>query len=253
MTPTPPRRWLFAVAALSSICPLAHAAKPNLPVSLSITGRAAIPPQVRTHAAREIARPLEYHIEPATALIVESVCLLDHAFSRAGRSAGELRDSADDRTNVDSPSSLAEISAEVLPLLRRITSTMPVTRHEFLSADGSVQRAVFGRGAEAVTAVINTGDGEIRYTSPLGGSVLLPLFGFVVEGTDFAVFHACRWVGVDYANPPLFTLRSLDGRPLACSQQVRIFHAFGDARLNVAGITRSISREAVIAPNYSAR
>ncbi|MBL9178315.1 MAG: hypothetical protein JNM65_09640 [Verrucomicrobiaceae bacterium] len=137
-------------------------------------------------------------------------------------------------------------TAELLSPLHELTATLPMTRHEFLTPDRKVQRTVFGDGADAVEVIVNTGAADYRHTSRLGGAVLLPPFGLVVEGPAFAAFHAKSWAGVSYDNPPLFTLRSLDAKPLATSQRVRVFHAFGDARLNWKKETRTITRDAVI-------
>lgn len=139
-------------------------------------------------------------------------------------------------------------TAEVLSPLHELTATMPMTRHEFLSPDRKVQRAVFGTGADAFTAVVNMGATDYRHASKLGGEVLLPPFGFVVEGPAFAAFHARSWSGLRYDDPPIFTLRSLDGQPLATSRRVRAFHAFGDARLSWRNQTHTVTRETVITP-----
>jgi hypothetical protein len=46
---------------------------------------------------------------------------------------------------------------------------------------------------------------------------------------------------------PIFTLRSLDGKPLAQSRRVKIFHASGGAGLPFRGNTRAVAKEAVLA------
>ena len=135
---------------------------------------------------------------------------------------------------------------EILSPLNEITARLPMTRHEFLSPDRRVQRTVFGDGPAAVETVVNLGSKDYRHQSKLGGEVLLPAGGFVVESPEFAAFHALNWAGLDYAEPPLFTLRSLDGRPLGQSGRVRVFHAFGDARLKLAGRLHSVARETIL-------
>ena len=207
---------------------------------------------VRAAAAE---RPLEFRYDPSLALIVESVCLLDAAFSTAGRPASDDSGSSDGGWNegADSTGHCVENGGEVISQLHEITATMPMTRHEFLSADHKVRRAVFGKGSAAVVAVINTGEAEFRHRSSHGADVVLPPFGFVVEGPNFAMFYASRWAGVDYSCPSLFTLRSLDGRSLANSQRIRVFRAFGDARLSFAGTTQIIPREAVFTPKHKSR
>lgn len=49
---------------------------------------------------------------------------------------------------------------------------------------------------------------------------------------------------------PLFTLRSLDQRPLSRSRKVRVFHAFGNERIPLGGVTVSVTREAVLDPTH---
>jgi hypothetical protein len=36
-----------------------------------------------------------------------------------------------------------------------------------------------------------------------------------------------------YESPALFTLRSIDGKPLNDSTNVRVYHGFGDARVKI--------------------
>ena len=44
----------------------------------------------------------------------------------------------------------------------------------------------------------------------------------------------------------MFTLRSLDGRPLAQSRRIRVFHAFGDAEVRIRGSLKTVAREATL-------
>lgn len=135
---------------------------------------------------------------------------------------------------------------EILSPLNEITSRLPMTRHEFLTADRRAQRSVFGENARAVESVVNMGAGTLPWNSKLGGRIDLPPYGFLVEAPSFVAFHARNWNGVTYASPPLFTLRSLDGRPLAESRRVRVYHGFGDAGLRLRGSDRSVVNEAVL-------
>jgi hypothetical protein len=135
---------------------------------------------------------------------------------------------------------------EILSPLNEITGRMPMTQHVFLTADRKVQRSVFGEGGAAVAAVVNMGSQDYRHTSRLGGAVVLPPGGFVIESDRFAAFHATQWGGLTYETSTLFTLRSLDGQPLAASRQVRIFHGFGDTRVKLGGNTHTVAKEAVV-------
>ncbi len=135
---------------------------------------------------------------------------------------------------------------EILSPLHELTAQTPMTHHEFLTPDRLVQRSVFGQGATATEVIINLGPEDYRHAARLGGDVNLPPFGFLVESPDFVAFHARSWGGRRYETPALFTLRSLDGRPLGQSQRVRVYHAFGDARIDRGGITETVDREGIL-------
>ena len=135
---------------------------------------------------------------------------------------------------------------EILSPLHELTAEMPMTRHEFLTPDRRVQRTVFGDGAEAVEVVVNDSDQTIQRKSRMGGAVLLPPGGFLVEAPTFAAFHALDWSGVKYDSAPLVTLRSLDGLPLRRSAKVRVFHAFGDPRIKLGRSVHEVQKEAIL-------
>ena len=133
---------------------------------------------------------------------------------------------------------------EILSPLNEITSRVPMTKHEFLSPDRKVQRSVFGDNTAEV--VVNMSSDEFRWNSQLGGEVVLPPLGFLVEASEFVAFHASRWNGRTYADPPLFTLRSTDGKPLAAAAAVRVFHGFGDEWIDFRGATHRVQRASVV-------
>jgi hypothetical protein len=135
---------------------------------------------------------------------------------------------------------------EVLSPLNELTARVPMTAHEFLGAGRRAQHSVFGEGPRRVDVVVNMGNAPIQWQSKAGGAVELPPYGFVVEGPEFLAFCARNWNGQAYASPPLFTLRSLDGRPLARSRRVAVYHGFGDAALRFAGKVHTVTRETVL-------
>ena len=137
---------------------------------------------------------------------------------------------------------------EILSPLNEITSRTTMTKHEFLTTDRKVQHSVFGEGADAVDVVVNMSGAEYRLPSQRGGDVTLPPYGFAVESPTFVAFCALRWDGVQYDRPTLFTLRSLDGKPLSDSKQVRVFHGFGGKDVKACGRVQQVEKEAVIAP-----
>ena len=135
---------------------------------------------------------------------------------------------------------------EILSPLNEITSRVRLTQHEFLTPDRKVRRTVFGEGADAVEVVVNLGEAPVMRTSKLGGEVVLPAYGFLVEGPTFVAFCATKWGGMAYAGPTLFTLRSLDGEPLTQSGKVRIYHGFGDSKVKFTGAVRTVTKEDTI-------
>lgn len=136
---------------------------------------------------------------------------------------------------------------EILSPLNELTSRLRMTRHEFITSDRLVQRSVFGEGAKAVEVIVNLGREPFKCTSRLGGEVVLPRYGLLIESETFVGFVATSFGGLRYEGPALFTLRSLDGRPIARSGRVRVFHGFGDSRLMLGGKVRDVPKEAVVA------
>lgn len=126
---------------------------------------------------------------------------------------------------------------EVLSPLNLITAERPLDSHEFLNAERSLQRTRFGD----LTVTVSYGQAaEV-------GDHRLPPYGFVIESPGFVAFCATRYNGIDYATPTLFTARSLDGKPIAESAQVRVYHGFGEPRLRLGNKTLTVPREEVVA------
>ena len=135
---------------------------------------------------------------------------------------------------------------EILSPLNEITAQMPMTGHEFLTPDRKVRRTVFGSGTGAVQVIVNGSSSNYVCQSHLGGEVVLPPFGFLAEAPGFTAFHALSWNHVKYDSPVMFTLRSLDKKPLSRSRQIRVYHAFGGDKIRVGRKTRTVIREALI-------
>ena len=88
---------------------------------------------------------------------------------------------------------------------------------------------------------VNYGNGD--YTA---AHAVLPQWGFVIESPTLVAFYARSYGGVKYAEPALFVIRSLDGKPLSSSRQVRIYHGFGDNRVEFRGKILEVATEEVI-------
>jgi hypothetical protein len=132
---------------------------------------------------------------------------------------------------------------EVLSPLNELTARTVMTEHAFLTPDRKVCRTVFGEGENAVQTVVNLSASDYRCASKAGGEAILPPYGFLVEGPTLVAFCATRWGGLAYESPAMFTVRSLDGRPISQSAKVRIFHAFGDPRIRIGGKERKVEKE----------
>jgi hypothetical protein len=142
---------------------------------------------------------------------------------------------------------------EVLGPLHESTAHERLRRFEFLAADRSLQRAVYGQGENATTVIVNFGKQDAKVQSRFGGEVLLPPWGFVIDAPRLAAFYAKRWNGQDYPDAALFTLQAVDGKRLSAAARVRVFHGFGDPKIVWCGSTHEIRREAVIGTDQAAR
>jgi hypothetical protein len=133
---------------------------------------------------------------------------------------------------------------EILSPVNRLSSQLRLTEYEMLTPDGGVRRSQFGDGR--IDVVVNLGDGDYTYHSKRWGDVVLPPDGFLACAPEFLAFSAREFRGLKYESLPLFTLQSLDQKPLEESARVRVFHGFGDARLNWAGRTLDVPRETLL-------
>ena len=140
---------------------------------------------------------------------------------------------------------------EILSPLNELTARMRMTQHRFLTPDRKVQQSTFGEGADTVVVVVNAGDTAFTYTSRTSGKVELPPYGFLAESKTFVAFHALSYGGLSYSAPVMFTLRSLDNRPLSRSRQVRVYHAFGSDQVRLGKTTLAVPTEAIVGPERS--
>jgi len=120
---------------------------------------------------------------------------------------------------------------EVLGPLHSETAHAVLTKLEFLTKDFSVRKATYGYGSDETKVIVNFGTTEAKVTTTWGGDVVLPPWGFVVEGPRFAAFHGHCWNGQDYGEGALFTLQAIHKKNLNEAHQVRVFHAFGPATI----------------------
>jgi hypothetical protein len=195
------------------------------------------------------ARPLHYHSFP------------DHLYwkSSADQSKGDEGSQTPDRScYARSDGGWAEgmhpldvflkNTHEVLGPLHRETAHAVLTKLEFLTKDYSVRKATYGYGPDATKVIVNFGTTEAKFTSTLGGDVILPPWGFVVEGPRFAAFHASRWNEQEYGKGALFTLQAITNENLNEAHRIRIFHAFGPANIRWKEDVYKVEREQIIQP-----
>ena len=125
---------------------------------------------------------------------------------------------------------------EVLSPLNLITAERPLDSHEFLTPDCQLQRTRFGDLTITVA-----------YSRPASlGDNQIPPYGFVIESPTFIAFCATKYNGIEYAGGALFTAHALDGKPLAQSARVRIFHGFGPSKISLCGKQFDVQREAEV-------
>ena len=129
------------------------------------------------------------------------------------------------------------------PLYKRTSQTL-IQDYSFLDQQRFVRKTTFGNG---VSVMVNGSDTSYPFTSPVWGHVILPPYGFLVDAGDFVAFHAAAWWGNIYDNSPLFTLESMDGKPVSQSRQLKVYHGFGDTNLQIGGKLFEVEREAILA------
>ncbi len=132
---------------------------------------------------------------------------------------------------------------EVLSPLNKRTSQTLIVRYDFLDEARLVRRTTFGNGT---VVWVNGNAKDYVVVSDSWGDAVLPPYGFLVEIDDFVAFHARSWNGHVYDAPVLFTLTSLDGKALSASDQVRVFHGFGESDIAWRGDVVDVKRERVV-------
>lgn len=137
-------------------------------------------------------------------------------------------------------------TAEILSPLNECTSQLPLTTHGFLTPDRKVIHTVFGAAGKRTDVIVNMGSGEFACPDSMPGKAVLPPMGFAVVGPKFTAFLAKQWNGVDYKEPVLFTIRSLDGQSIDHSSRIRVYHGFGDATIRVRGQDFTVRKQATL-------
>ena len=173
------------------------------------------------------ARPLHYHSIP------------DHLYWKEKTVAGTPSDDRACYTRTDQGwaeglhpvDAFLKTTHEVLGPLHLATAHDRLTRFEFLSPDRGMRKRPTAM-ARRPRSWWSTRTHRRRFDSRSGGHVVLPPWGFVVEGPRFVAFYARSWNGRDYPEGALFTIRAEGQETLAKAHRVRVFHGFGDPRID---------------------
>jgi hypothetical protein len=127
---------------------------------------------------------------------------------------------------------------EFLSPLHKLTATMPMTDHAFLTSNRKVEKTVFG---DDVEVVVNYGERPVSISD-----VVLPQWGFLVKSPKLIAFCASSFEGMDYEEPTLFVVQSQDGRPLRESKKIRIYRGFGGETVRLNGKVLAVETEQMI-------
>ncbi len=196
------------------------------------------------------ARPLYYHSVPDHLYWKEGE---DGLKTRPTEKAGDAKASyartdrgwAEGMHPVDA---FLKTTQELLGPLHEATAYDRLSRLEFLTADRSVRRAVYGEGEQATSVVVNFGQETATVETELGGSVELPPWGVAIEGSKFVAFFAGKWGGREYPGGALFTVRVVDGKDLRTAGKLRVFHGFGEPVITWRGKNYEVAREEIVSP-----
>lgn len=132
---------------------------------------------------------------------------------------------------------------EVTSWVARLAANSPMTGHRFLNDARDAEFTAF----DDMSICTNSGDSVLKVdVEGLQGIVILGKNDFVVNSRTFMAIHAKAIGNRTEAAPFLFTFRSLDGKPLAESKKIRVFHGFGPSKINFFGKDIDVRSEAII-------
>jgi hypothetical protein len=130
---------------------------------------------------------------------------------------------------------------EVLRPLALETADTPMTDHRFLTGDHSVEMSRFGD----MSIVVNYGGTEFK-----DATADLPPYGFYIDSPDYQAFYASRFHAMHFTVPTMMTVlcgkqaSGMDSSP-APSASCRVFHAFGDTKLQLFGRSLDLRQSSV--------
>ncbi|MCR4576014.1 MAG: hypothetical protein K5787_19825, partial [Lentisphaeria bacterium] len=133
---------------------------------------------------------------------------------------------------------------EVTSWVARLAANSPMTGHQFLNDARDAEITVF----DDIQIMTNNGDEPIKFKhdEAFNDVVVLGKYDFFVNSPTFMAIHAKTIGNRTEAAPFLFTFRSLDGKPLAESKKIRVFHGFGSSKIKFFGKDIDVRSEAII-------
>lgn len=132
---------------------------------------------------------------------------------------------------------------EVTSWVARLAANSPMTGHRFLNDARDAEFTAF----DDMSIYTNSGDSALKVdVEGLQGIVVLGKYDFFVNSPTFMAIHAKTIGNRTEAAPFLFTFRSLDGKPLAESKKIRVFHGFGSSKIKFFGKDIDVRSEAII-------
>ena len=109
---------------------------------------------------------------------------------------------------------------EVLSPLHRLTALLPMTDHRFLKPNRKAESTRFGKDVE-ITVNYDTSDLVLK-------NAVLPQYGFLIESPTLVALHARSYRTIQFTQPTMLVVQSLDKKNLKSSGNIRMYRAFGD-------------------------
>jgi hypothetical protein len=138
---------------------------------------------------------------------------------------------------------------EVTSWVARLAANSPMTDHRFLNETRDAEATIFKDDmGKTIGIIINQNEQPVNVKADgvFDDVVVLGKYDFFVNSPTFMAIHAKTIGNRTEAAPFLFTFRSLDGKPLAESKKIRVFHGFGSSKIKFFGKDIDVRSEAII-------
>ena len=138
---------------------------------------------------------------------------------------------------------------EVTSWVARLAANSPMTDHQFLNETRDAEATIFKDDmGKTIRIIINQNEQpvNVKADGAFDDVVVLGKYDFFVNSPTFMAIHAKTIGNRTEAAPFLFTFRSLDGKPLAESKKIRVFHGFGSSKIKFFGKDIDVRSEAII-------